>query len=246
VTRDEKIALCRKLKAEGLTYRQVAEAVGTSKTTVVRWLNPDKAEADRVSARARKESYRGECATCGAPTNGSGPGSASDTCLRCFGQRLHDRRIWTPETIIEAIRAWEAEYGFVPVAADWSVGMARERQDAEVRLRRYYEGRVVVPATTAVLREFGGSWNAAIEAAGFTPNRPGHYGRLGEDPDHPTVQEAIRLYKSGLGTRLIARRLGVSEGSVGHWLHRAGVPMRTAAAGIRLYFANRDDEQVAA
>ena len=56
---------------------------------------------------------------------------------------------WTQELIIEALRAWAAERG-TPRARDW---------------RRTGEGR---PCTSTVKNYFG-SWSAAVEAAGLVP-----------------------------------------------------------------------------
>src|SRR4051794_26712838 len=83
------------------------------------------------------------------------------------GRRI---RRWTRDTIIEKIREWEARYGEPPCSADWNPSLARWRAQ-EWRIERYQEG--VWPSTNAVKRPFGGSFDAAVCAAGFVPARPG-------------------------------------------------------------------------
>ena len=83
------------------------------------------------------------------------------------GRRI---RRWTRETIIEKIREWEARYGEPPCSADWNPSLARWRAQ-EWRVERYYAGQW--PSTNAVKRAFGGSFDAAVRAAGFEPARPG-------------------------------------------------------------------------
>lgn len=61
---------------------------------------------------------------------------------------------WTEEAIANAIRRWHAEHGRPPLLEDWRRG-GRDH-----------------PSATTVQRRFG-SWNAAIEAAGFASRPPG-------------------------------------------------------------------------
>jgi hypothetical protein len=79
-------------------------------------------------------------------------------------------RRWTCETIIEKIAAWHALHGEPPCSADWNPSLARWRAQ-EWRAERYYDGEW--PSTNAVKRAFGGSFDAAVRAAGFAPARPG-------------------------------------------------------------------------
>jgi hypothetical protein len=79
-------------------------------------------------------------------------------------------RRWTRETIIEKILEWDARYGEPPCSADWNPSLARWRAQ-EWRAERYREG--VWPSTNAAKRPFGGSFDAAIRAAGLEPHRPG-------------------------------------------------------------------------
>ena len=90
------------------------------------------------------------------------------------GRRL---RRWTRELIIEKILEWEARYGEPPCSADWNPSLARWRAQ-EWRAERYRDG--VWPSTNAAKRPFGGSFDAAIRAAGMEPRRPGPRRGAGE------------------------------------------------------------------
>ena len=79
-------------------------------------------------------------------------------------------RRWTRELIIEKIREWDARYGEPPCSADWNPSLARWRAQ-DWRAERYREG--VWPSTNAAKRPFGGSFDAAVRAAGLEPHRPG-------------------------------------------------------------------------
>ena len=79
-------------------------------------------------------------------------------------------RRWSRETIIEKIREWNDLYGEPPCSADWNPSLARWRAQ-EWRAERYREG--FWPSTNAVKRPFGGSFDAAVRAAGLEPHRPG-------------------------------------------------------------------------
>jgi hypothetical protein len=86
-------------------------------------------------------------------------------------------RRWTRELIIEKIIEWDARYGEPPCSADWNPSLARWRAQ-EWRAERYREG--VWPSTNAAKRPFGGSFDAAVRAAGLEPHRPGPRRGAGE------------------------------------------------------------------
>src|SRR3954447_14715977 len=77
---------------------------------------------------------------------------------------------WTREAIITKMLEWHARHGEAPCSADWNPSLARWRAQ-EWRVARYRDGQW--PSTNAVKRAFGGSFDAAIRAAGLTPARPG-------------------------------------------------------------------------
>jgi hypothetical protein len=83
------------------------------------------------------------------------------------GRRI---RRWTRDTIITKIREWNDRYGEPPCSADWNPSLARWRAQ-EWREERYRDG--IWPSTNAAKRPFGGSFDAAVRAAGLEPHRPG-------------------------------------------------------------------------
>jgi hypothetical protein len=122
------------------------------------------------------------------------------------GRRI---RRWTRETIIEKIREWEARYGEPPCSADWNPSLARWRAQ-EWRIERYQEG--VWPSTNAVKRPFGGSFDAAVRAAGFVPARPGP--RRAAGAARPAVDQRAPLAPRESGddvARLAEARLAALE-----------------------------------
>src|SRR5918996_2051880 len=94
-------------------------------------------------------------------------------------------RRWSRESIIAKILEWEARYGEPPCSADWNPSLARWRAQ-EWRAERYREG--VWPSTNAAKRPFGGSFDAAVRAAGLEPHRPGPRRRNGGPPQPVPAQ----------------------------------------------------------
>jgi hypothetical protein len=84
---------------------------------------------------------------------------------------------WTREAIIEKMLEWRERHGEAPCSADWNPSLARWRAQ-EWRIERYRDGQW--PSTNAVKRAFGGSFDAAVRAAGLTPARPGPRRAAGE------------------------------------------------------------------
>lgn len=78
---------------------------------------------------------------------------------------------WTQERVIDAICVYAERYGRPPAAADWSPALARAQGRPDRAERFKADG--IYPYARTVTERFG-SWNAAIEAAGFTPTRRGH------------------------------------------------------------------------
>jgi hypothetical protein len=77
---------------------------------------------------------------------------------------------WTREAIVLKMQSWHERHGEAPCSADWNPSLARWRAQ-EWRVARYRDGQW--PSTNAVKRAFGGSFDAAVRAAGLTPARPG-------------------------------------------------------------------------
>jgi hypothetical protein len=76
--------------------------------------------------------------------------------------------------VIEAIRAWVLTFGEPPAISDWGGGGHARTPERITRYRRLHAGfrrnaaAGRIPSAKTVTDKFG-SWNAAIEAAGFTP-----------------------------------------------------------------------------
>jgi hypothetical protein len=97
------------------------------------------------------------------------------------------RPTYTAEQILDAIRRWTDQYGAPPARADWEPSRAR-RMGHDWRVTRFLAGEW--PTTRMVCRCFG-TLNAAVEAAGFRPNRaPGRIRTHLSGPD--AVLDAIR------------------------------------------------------
>jgi hypothetical protein len=132
-------------------------------------------------------------------------------------------RRWTRETIIEKILEWDARYGEPPCSADWNPSLARWRAQ-EWRVERYHDG--VWPSTNAAKRPFGGSFDAAVRAAGLEPHRPGPRRGAGEArpavaprPERPTaaapVDDSVALDRARRAEARVAaleRELLIAEG----------------------------------
>jgi hypothetical protein len=132
-------------------------------------------------------------------------------------------RRWTRETIIEKILEWDARYGEPPCSADWNPSLARWRAQ-EWRVERYRDG--VWPSTNAAKRPFGGSFDAAVRAAGLEPHRPGPRRGAGEArpavaprPERPTaaapVDDSVALDRARRAEARVAaleRELLIAEG----------------------------------
>lgn len=205
MTRQEKSAEATALHKSGLTWQEVADEMGISRSYAYDLVR----DPDYSKVRARKSSYRGTCEECGGPTDGSnGRAKAPRFCQGCVGDA---RAFWTKDTIVQAIQEYNSRFGRRPSAWDWSPALARARAHPE-RLaeieERWQDG--VWPSMTHVQGRFG-SWNAAIEAAGFEPNTLGHRtdperwrrnlrdGARGPHYSNDTLLEAIQRYAELLG-----------------------------------------------
>jgi hypothetical protein len=159
VTRQEKAAMAARLQVSGMTARDIGSEMGLAVQTIrdLLW------DPDGSKVRARKDSYRGSCAECGAPTDGSnGSAKAPKLCIH-HAPRVH-LGIWTREACIDAIRDFHDEHGRIPTAGEMGVGpMKHQRVDW-------------LPWPTTLRSVFGTS-AAAMRAAGFEPNPTGYYAR---------------------------------------------------------------------
>ncbi|HEX8105579.1 MAG TPA: hypothetical protein VF533_23385, partial [Solirubrobacteraceae bacterium] len=116
---------------------------------------------------------------------------------------------WTRDTIIAKILEWNDRYGEPPCSADWNPSLARWRAQ-EWREERYRDG--TWPSTNAVKRPFGGSFDAAVRAAGLEPARPGPRRRAARSA-RPDVQQREPLAPRAVDDALVeaTRRVAAAE-----------------------------------
>jgi len=142
------------------------------------------------SDRCRKRTlYSIPCVDCGASLNGSdgrGP-NAPIRCVVCSARHNGaERKVWTREALVDAIRRWAALHDEPPAFPDWAPARARANNDDERAIRWENDDRW--PYATTVVAEFG-TWNAGIEAAGFNSRFAG--GGDGNQYRRRSVREAL-------------------------------------------------------
>ena len=142
-------------------------------------------------------------------------------------------RRWSRDTIIEKIREWNDRYGEPPCSADWNPSLARWRAQ-EWRAERYRDG--IWPSTNAAKRPFGGSFDAAVRAAGLEPHKPGPR-RRAAGVARPDVAQRAPLPPRSVDDELLAaaERVRAAE------LRAAALERRLLAAERR---ANRAEEAI--
>ncbi len=166
----ELLPKAQELRAQGLTYREIAERPRGGPDHGEYWLT----DPDLAKQRARRERYAGACVDCGTATNGSA-GHGATRCDAC--SRVHatehgkggSQRHFGRAGVIAALQQWAREHdGAGPSATDWNV--ADGARSAEKRAKFYADG--CWPHTSCVQRLFG-SWNAALAAAQVKPRPQG-------------------------------------------------------------------------
>lgn len=140
LTRAKKARVVKELAAKGVSYKEIATALGTTPGYVYELtIDPDGAKA-----RARREARSRPCIDCGQPTSQA----VYARCSTCAGKQ---RKRWPKELIIQAIKDYANVNGKVPSAPDFAIC-----------------DRSKYPTPRTVQTAFG-SWSTAIEEAGFTP-----------------------------------------------------------------------------
>ena len=82
MTRDEKIAEARRMRADGAFLRVIADRFCVSESTILRWTDDEYAERERAACRVNKLNYRGVCVDCGTATVGDSPATPRNAaCL---------------------------------------------------------------------------------------------------------------------------------------------------------------------
>jgi transposase-like protein len=160
-----------------MSIKRIGRELGVPHSTVFRWVNPRYAETQRLRSRALKNAYRGTCIDCGGSTScGGKKNNAAVRCQPCermfrrSAEYAATRRKWSKELIVARMQEWATIYGEPPTNNDWNPYGARRLGDEE-RAQRYLAQPGYWPEHMAVYRHWG-SWNAAIEAAGFVANAP--------------------------------------------------------------------------
>jgi hypothetical protein len=187
-TRSERVAQIEKLERRGLTTREIAEELGLARSTV----NIYRADPDGERQRQRRRRNQGTCAGCGRPTSGSGgPKRAPKRCRSCAAEQ---RRSWSEQAVLEAIRDWAELMGSPPTLADWSPAHAPAGHEGAARYRSEPGSW---PSASTVAARFA-SLQAAVEAAGLRPVRA----RGNGPPSRWNLQaiaEAMRAYAARTG-----------------------------------------------
>ena len=185
-SRPAREALARELRSRGLRLREIAAEFGVAISTVDSWLNDPGGER----LRARKDSYRGRCEQCGAPTDGSGGrASAPRLCVACFRSQPHSLE-----------RAQRLRGGAPRRYSDQELLEELRRADTlALRTATVYSshaGNHQLPSLATLIHRFG-SWNRARRRAGL-PTRPSprkSYGRTAAEE----CARAIAAVWSALG-----------------------------------------------
>lgn len=172
MSRAETYARVRSLRDAGLLHREIADALGLSRSYVADLLCDPTGEKNVV----RRRRMYGECIECGSPTAYVTTGVQAKRCKQCALDYQKANAMWTRETIIQAIREFQDRYGRPPAATDWNVSMARALGH-EWRVKRFYRDGCW-PHYTSVMKFFP-KWNAALEAAGVQA-MTGGYPRVGD------------------------------------------------------------------
>jgi transposase len=128
LTRDEKIALCRKLQSEGLGCPRIGTILGVSRSTVYKWLHPEKVRADNAKrhevklawqrAQDRSEQGRARCSECGGLAGVGSARHGPTTCAECRGYAAALKGV-------RVERLWNEGKTFPEICAEmgWTSGM---------------------------------------------------------------------------------------------------------------------------
>jgi hypothetical protein len=160
VTRAERVEQITALRAEGLTAREIGEILGITKSAVRNII----CDPDGSKQRERRKRYQGVCINCGAPTDGAnGYAKAPERCQACWSLYQSTLKVWTRETVLDAILRFAAKFGRPPTATEW-LHVDRENNYPSCQSVYRSDSRSTSPFA---------SWAEAIEAAGFPRPRQG-------------------------------------------------------------------------
>lgn len=145
----------RRMRDEGLQFKEIAQHLGLSRSTVSDYYY----DPTGARARDRKLKRTGTCADCGRTTYNNGSLKLPARCQGCENAKRHRE---ASERILQAFKDWHEIYGRVPYAHEWLTVAAKSKLEDPQRW----------PFTNEVQSIFG-SWNAGVAAAGFTPRKIG-------------------------------------------------------------------------
>jgi hypothetical protein len=127
--------------------------------------------------------------------------------------------------IQQAIRDWVALFGSPPSALDWNPALARKRKNSTWKVERYENTGRKWPSVSFVVQYYG-TWNDALEAAGYPPLAPGAY----RDGRHiREVNPHAGPVKHWTKERLVASAISYYA-ETGHW--PSSLDWRHAQSGI--------------
>lgn len=156
----------RRMYVAGFNHSEIGEHFGIGRSTAAQWIT----DPQLKGVRARKDRlYSGPCADCGKTLQRSGP-NESKRCGECHELWLHNNKYWTRGRIIAVIWEFADRYGHPPSVSDFRASPNElkrlpEQTAASILARKR---DMKMPALGSIVAEFG-TWNAAIEAAGFEP-----------------------------------------------------------------------------
>lgn len=142
MSREEKIAKARDLRAEGLPYRQIGEQLGVTGPCIMKWLNPERtrewnrrseAKPKRKTAKRDHEKRTRRTCACGNPM-GQGSGYPSYPHKQCEECLILEERARVDERA-QKIVAWWAN-GLTRVAIAERLGWSLERVSVEMHQLR--------------------------------------------------------------------------------------------------------------
>lgn len=219
MTRAERYAQAKALRDQGLCFREIGERLGISLSYAQDLI----ADPDGSAARERKLKQYGVCPDCGGPVSYR-TGGVAERCRAC-----HDiaKIIWDRDSVLDAIHRFAERYGRPPTACDFNPPLAIAKGRPEYAETFHRDGDY--PHTSSATTVFG-SWNAAIEAAGFTPKPSGAGGRRYAGDDPAKVEEGVQLYVAGMSYAEAAEASGVSWKPIWNRCRERGVGRDPAAA----------------